>query len=488
MPAKDKCFSTCRGFEKPECNPPRCKYVNGSKLKYCKLSQRYKMNKPKCNVTRKLKKDEIKKNATTKIGEVIKKSKLFLNITCPNSGVCVSFGKNISKINDFFKGFTDFKYAVSPIKQIGATSANGFVKEISYEKQGYKADAILKSSQREDADNLVYEYVVGIKYINRIMRTFPCFLETYGLYFYPDEMNWKTMSSSSPLHTVYLQRLKLQSSIDYGKACQESKYASILIQHIKSAKTLSRYTSVSQYNRFIKNDLLYVLFIIYQCLSSISTTFTHYDLHLDNILLYEPEHGKYIQYIYHNKDGTENVFYSPYIPKIIDYGRSFFDNGNVNSRKIYEKICSVKECDPDCGAESGFNWLNPIPEYMISSSQKNESHDLRLLNMIKTDLNDIFNIHHSKLNNETFIELDKIANKVVYGVQLKKEYKMFGTVENLEISKDKIKNVNGAYLALKDAIQNPKVIAENQMNYNKFSNLLGVLHVYHDGRPVKYEE
>ena len=320
------------------------------------------------------------------------------------------------------------------------------------------------------------------------MRTFPCFLETYGLYFYPDEMNWKTMSSSSPLHTVYLQRLKLQSSIDYGKACQESKYASILIQHIKSAKTLSRYTSVSQYNRFIKNDLLYVLFIIYQCLSSISTTFTHYDLHLDNILLYEPEHGKYIQYIYHNKDGTENVFYSPYIPKIIDYGRSFFDNGNVNSRKIYEKICSVKECDPDCGAESGFNWLNPIPEYMISSSQKNESHDLRLLNMIKTDLNDIFNIHHSKLNNETFIELDKIANKVVYGVQLKKEYKMFGTVENLEISKDKIKNVNGAYLALKDAIQNPKVIAENQMNYNKFSNLLGVLHVYHDGRPVKYEE
>ena len=484
MPANDKCFSTCRGFEKSECNPPRCGYVNGSKLKYCKLSQRYKMNKPKCNVTRKLKKDEITKNARTKIGEGIQKWSLFLEITCPKSGVCVSLGKNISKINAFFKGFTDFKYAVSPIKQIGATSANGFVKEISYEKQEYKADAILKSSQRNNADNLVYEYLVGIKYVNRVMRTFPCFLETYGLYFYTDEQNWKTMSSSSPVDTIYLQGLKLQSSIDYAKACQESKYASILLQHIKSAKPLSRYTRVTNYNAFIKNDLLYVLFIIYQCLSSISTAFTHYDLHLDNILLYEPEHGKYIQYTYHNEDGTETVFYSPFLPKIIDYGRSFFDNGNVNSDKIYKKICSVKECDKDCGAKTGFIWLNPVPPYyMISSSHKNESHDLRLLNLIKTHMNDIFDIHF--LDNETFIEVDKIANKVVY--DLEKKYGMYGTEENLNISKNKIYNVNGAYLALKDAIQNPKVIAENKMNYNNVSNLLGVLHVYHDGRPVKYE-
>ena len=316
------------------------------------------------------------------------------------------------------------------------------------------------------------------------MRTFPCFLETYGLYFYTDEQNWKTMSSSSPVDTIYLQGLKLQSSIDYAKACQESKYASILLQHIKSAKPLSRYTRVTNYNAFIKNDLLYVLFIIYQCLSSISTAFTHYDLHLDNILLYEPEHGKYIQYTYHNEDGTETVFYSPFLPKIIDYGRSFFDNGNVNSDKIYKKICSVKECDKDCGAKTGFIWLNPVPPYyMISSSHKNESHDLRLLNLIKTHMNDIFDIHF--LDNETFIEVDKIANKVVY--DLEKKYGMYGTEENLNISKNKIYNVNGAYLALKDAIQNPKVIAENKMNYNNVSNLLGVLHVYHDGRPVKYE-
>lgn len=98
-------------------------------------------------------------------------------------------------------------------------------------------------------------------------------------------------------------------------------------------------------------------------------------------------------------------------------------------------------------------------------------------------MNDIFDIHF--LDNETFIEVDKIANKVVY--DLEKKYGMYGTEENLNISKNKIYNVNGAYLALKDAIQNPKVIAENKMNYNNVSNLLGVLHVYHDGRPVKYE-
>ena len=38
MPYKDKCFSTCREFEKEECNPPRCKYIGGTTLKYCRIS------------------------------------------------------------------------------------------------------------------------------------------------------------------------------------------------------------------------------------------------------------------------------------------------------------------------------------------------------------------------------------------------------------------------------------------------------------------
>ena len=487
MPEKNKCFSNCRLFEKPECNPPRCKFVSGQTLKYCRLSHRYKMKKPNCNVTRRVKKKDMDIAAKKTIGTFITRSKKHIQFICSDSGVCIAFGKNTDEINQFFKGFSDFKYALSPIKQIGKTSANGFIKEISYKKEGYNADAILKSSKRIKADNLVYEYLVGIKYVNRIMKRFPCFLETYGLYYYKGEPEWKIMSGSGPVHASNLNRLEIQSAIDYSKACKESKYAAILIQHIKGAKPIVDYTGASRYNKFMKSDMLYVLFIIYHALAAISKNFSHYDLHDANVLIYEPEKGKYINYHYHHEDGTETVFYSPYIPKIIDYGRSFFDNGNLTSRKIYDKICSVSDCEPDCGYQYGLGWLDPIPTITISSSQKNESHDLRLLKLISSDMEKLLDIHHVEPTEDTFVETKKVLKKVVYGVSLPKDEKSYGTKENLKIASAKIYNVNGAYLALKSAIQKPKVLEENQKNYNKFSNLLGSFHIYDDGRPMIYE-
>jgi hypothetical protein len=447
------------------------------------------MNKPKCNVTRRIKKSEQKAYATKKIGEMIKRSGKFLQTICSDSGDCISFGSKVDEITNFFNGFTNFTYALSPIHRLGKASENGFVKEIAYEKQGYKAHAILKSSQNPTADNLVYEYLVGIKFVNRIVKQFPCFVQTYGLYFYNSDISWKIMKGSGPVHKSNLKNLNKQESIDYGKACTESKYAAILIQHIKDAKPLSDFLSVGTYTRFIKNDLLYVLFIVYQALASLSKVFTHYDLHTGNVLLYEPVKGKYIQYNYHQADGSTIVFYSPYIVKIIDYGRSFFDNGNLNSRKIYDKICTVNECKPECGAETGLGWLNPTPELFISSSIKNESHDLRLGKTIQKNMQQILNILHTKPNEVTFLETDKILNKIAYGSGIhEKAHTEYGTRENLKVSiKKKIYNVNGVYKAVKEAVEMPSVSAENQKNYSRFSNFLGSFHIYHDGRPMKYE-
>ena len=489
MPYKDKCFSTCREFEKDECNPPRCKYINGPTLEYCRISHKYKMNKPKCNVTRRIRKSEQKAYATNKIGDMIKRSGKFLQTICSDSGDCISFGSKVDEITNFFNGFTNFQYALSPILRLGAPSVNGFVKEITYEKQGYKAHAILKSSQEPSADNLVYEYLVGIKFINRIVKQFPCFLQTYGLYFYNSEIGWNIIKGTGPVHNANLKYLTKQESIDYEKACRESKYAAILIQHIKAARPLSDYLSVSTYTRFFKNDLLYVLFIVYHALSSLSKVFTHYDLHTGNVLLYEPVKGKYIQYNYHQPDGTVIVFYSPYLVKIIDYGRSFFDNGNLNSKKIYDKVCTVNACKPDCGLYYGLGWLDPKSDLFISSSKKNESHDLRLVKTIQTNIKDILNIVHAKPGESTFVETDKIMSKIAYGSGIhNKDNIEFGTRENLKVSsKKKIYNVTSLYKELKTAITMPSVIAENQKNYSRFSNLLGSFHIYHDGRPMKYD-
>jgi hypothetical protein len=444
------------------------------------------MTKPNCNVTRKIKKKDIKMNAEKTIGRFIKRSGKFLNTICSDSGVCIAFGRNANEITQYFKGFTDFTYAISPIKKIGEPSNNGFVKEIEYERQGYKSHAILKSSMQPDSDNLLFEYLVGIKYINRILKILPCFVQTYGLYFYNSEISWKIMQGSGPIHNSILKKLNIQNTIDYSKACIESKYVAILIQHIKNAKSISSYIEKG-YSNFMKFDLLYVLFIIYQALSYISTEFTHYDLHAGNVLIYEPVKGKYIQYHYHNKDGTITTFCSPYIPKIIDYGRSFFDNGNLNARKIYNKLCDTKDCDT-CGEDYGFAWLNPKHTYYISSSKKNESHDLRLLYLLDNKLNELYNTEPSFPSEHSFTALSNFTKKVVYGVGIQAtDEKEYGTKENTTKGINKIYNVTDAYLSLKKYIEKQLLIKENEKRYSNVANKLGDLHIYNDGRPMKYE-
>lgn len=483
MPQKSKkCVSVCKSFEKTECNPPRCNYIDKTR-KYCRLSHKYTMNKSTCNITQRLKKKDIVANATKRISRFIKSSKLFLNAICPKSGMCIAFGKSIDELTRYFNGFTNFDYVVSPMKRIGAVSANGFVNEIEYDKNNYKAYSILKSSINPQSDNLVYEYLVGIKYINRKLKLFPCFVQTYGLYFYDSRNSWNTFKTTNNLNANNLTHLLLQNNIDYKKACTESNYASLLIQHIHNAKSLK--DSLKDKD-FIENDLLYMAFIVYQALSSLSKTFTHYDLHGDNVLLYKPIPDHYIEYHYHYTDGTKNSFFSSYVPKIIDYGRSYFNNGNVKSLNIYNQLCKTKECDPNCGGNSGFSWLDTTPYLGISSSKKNESHDLRLL----SDLNILL----SAINNASpvFATFKLILSKIVYGAGISnKANKRFGTNENLTNNTNKtfissrkfskIYNVNGAFSSLKLAIEMPVVINANNSWYSRQTKM-GDLHIYEDGR------
>jgi hypothetical protein len=119
------------------------------------------MVKPGCNVVKKM----TKQNAKTTIQRFMKKTTFkrkahYLKTLCADSGACFAFGKEIKRLMSFFE-FRTFKYSTLPFRSIGEVSANGFVKEISYEREGYKAYAALKSSLRASADNLAYEYLVG---------------------------------------------------------------------------------------------------------------------------------------------------------------------------------------------------------------------------------------------------------------------------------------------------------------------------------------
>ena len=228
-----RCFSICRKIPKSTCNTTRrCKYNEGAKREYCRLNMtKYQLNKDcvvKPKITNKNRLNEAarviqrnlrilnsktKKNNTgltiiepdhispEKISPITsaenkalkadiinkfmfktkyKQKAVYLNTICSNSGFCLALGKEEKNISDFFNNFITFEYAISPIKTIGTVSANGFIKEIIYQRLKYKSYAILKSQRDIRTDALFYEYLTGM-YINTILTRLPNFVKTYGL-------------------------------------------------------------------------------------------------------------------------------------------------------------------------------------------------------------------------------------------------------------------------------------------------------------------
>lgn len=543
---KKRCVSGCKSLEQTICSKsPRCSYTNGATRKFCRLKSGFKMRKTDCKVTKRIKKADAKKKIAkfilerrksktektltspfSKVDEKTssldkasrtifkffkntgeKRTTEYLKAICSDSGVCIAFGKNRNKIINFFDGFNNFQYVAPPIRSIGTASINGFVKEVRYKKNGYEAYAVLKSSAASTSDNLAYEYLAG-QFLNQQCSYYPCFVETYGLYYYKDYQKWKHIKETKEITTNVLKDSLTPYSFtnskeDYIKMCESSKFSAIMIQHLKNASTLKETleNKSPKTKSFIRDDLISVLYQVYMPLSQLKDRFTHYDLHSDNVLLYEPVKGKHIRYHYHNTDGSTVTFCSPYIAKIIDYGRCFFKYKRdekssktiLDPKEIYEKLCEEPKCNEDsvCGSTSGLNWLRQPytnKSHFISSQMANVSHDLRLLSYIKD--NDKPRIKTLDKDPETQIMFETITkgflDKVTYGEGITGKNKQFGTKPNTKSGyPDKINNVEDAERVLR------KIIADQYQDQNqnqyKDQDCLGDLHVYTDGRPIRFE-
>jgi len=532
------CRKICKKLTKEECDKnEKCKYTNGIKRKYCRL--RYNKMDENCNrkQTQKFKKTgtirltkkqrekmliikekmeraqareaeireaqareaetkraklsaEKKTKARKIIGRFMKKTKhrrkaMFLRAVCLDSGVCLAFGTYSNEIKKHFGGFANFEYATAPIKRIGSPSANGFINEIQYDHRGYKAYAVLKSSVKPNSDNLMYEYMVG-QYVNKLNKRFPCFVETYGYYIYDDKMKvndkgvWEFLKNSKI--TANMDTIKkgliLQKTTDYAKACKKSKFLAILIQHLKGIVPIrDRFRSP----RFVTYELANVLFQIYMPFAVIASSFTHYDLHHENVNVYEPEKDSYIQFHYYGKD-QQISFKSKYIAKVIDYGRSYFkdEEAGITSKKIYTELCKEEKCIPRCGSDKGFSWMADYkysPEsYWISSQRRNASHDLRLLNEVKIGIQ----------KNQTEQYLSSGLKKLLQDVKYDKHY---GTPE-MQVSgyPNKIHHIIDAAFRLKNILSLPEQIQQNEDVY-RGKTKLGDLHIYcvkGDTRPMRF--
>ena len=555
-----RCRSNCTNNKTPaSCKAAdKCSYTNGAVRKFCRLSSKYKMNPPECNITRKFLKRE--KGAAEKIRRFLERKRRaaatqkkvrkgpteeelreftnkvhtrrlerfmrkidphklranvrakYLNAICSDAGVCIAFDKEVNKIKKHFGRFVKFDN-VESLRKIGAVSANGFVKELEYENAGYKAHAVLKSSTKPEGDNLYYEYLVG-EFINGNMEYLPNFVETYGVYKYNNDSEYEEMKKLTAGKDTLLglslirtpsdaiekgQYIKERNLLKIAEqhikeknllkiACQNSKHISILIQHIKDAQSL---VDKCQNTHFVTHDLGFVLFQVYWALYILKENFTHYDLHTENVLIYEPVKDSYIQYFYHLQNGSVISFKSAYIAKLIDYGRSYYDYkgpGDVRgrleiedeSKYVYKEVCKIPECKPRCGHNYGFAWFKTNDN--ICSQRPNISQDLRLLYMLHKSGHDFGGSRYVNMCNniETFAEpLHKLCKTV-----------KFNTMYSTPAKKTKgyptaIHNIKDAFYSLSDLVQIVGYMENNQIHYAGKTKL-GEMHIYEEPRPLEY--
>jgi len=399
----------------------------------------------------------------------------FLKHICVSSGECLAFGREKQKIKNLFQAFTRFQYAGNNIKRIGAESANGFIHEIPYEYKNYKMYTVLKSSTHANSDNLMYEYEAGL-YVNHLNDYLPCFIETYGLFRYKDEAGWEEAKNSKTITKAVLSSLLTPPiPISYKVGCDSSKYLSLMIQHIKDAVTLEDLIEKKNNGNdssFFEYEMLNILFQVYLTLAMCKDTFTHYDLHGSNVLLLTVGENRHIEYVYHITDSVTVKVKSKYMAKMIDYGRSYFNDTrrNVSSDMVYEKICSLKECDPDCGADKGFfmmqkNKKESFPTYVMSD-KRNMTHDLRLLYYL---VNSTSLVDNKKLDKKLKEVLECFYTTLYDPVDLTE--KVFKGEYNKDTGRNDFNNVNDVYHELLDIIQQ-----RSQPESSTVS--VGELHVY----------
>lgn len=401
-----------------------------------------------------------------------KRKALFYGTICSDSGVCLALGKERQNILNFFK-FETFENAKPPYKKIGEESVNGFVKELKYEREGYSSYALLKSSVKPKSDNLAYEYLVG-KYLNDVSKRFPTFIETYGLYHYPSVKERNEMKEKGTLS----KRLIPLDPNDLKNVCIKSGNLCILIQYLNNTMTLYKHFKSTFFQEHFSAHVFYQ---IYFTLHHLRKEFTHYDLHQNNIMLYEPVDGKYIQYHYHVKNKIVS-YKSKYIVKIIDYGRSFFKD----SPAYYHKVCTEARCVPLCGLNKGFSsFHSPHPTLgrhgervygHANALYKNESYDLKTLYFLYDELK-------NKQGNTLDADYMKILKDTIYMKELS-YYSQPGTIEDLGKS-DKIHNVSDAYERWEEYITHPDRVQANENDFS-YSMPIGELHIYTDGRDLEY--
>lgn len=427
--------------------------------------------------------------ALTKRSENLSK---MLQVACKDPDNCLALGKYDEIIKTFFDNFQNFNYIESQDKKrIGGISANGFVIEVPFKKDNYTAYTVLKCAENAVSDNLFYEYCVGKLFINNYINKFPCFVETYDLYVFNNVSSYDNIKRAVLSNT--LSRYNLNDNISRVKPIQDSNLIELISNSCLKNKTLC--LLLQHFDKFIsigdaigiipdkiENEFYTLLYQAYFALCSLGDKYTHYDLHEENMFIYKPfEDEKYIIMRYHRGDKIFE-FKSEFIVKIIDYGRNYFNNGDISSKTIIDDVCRQTTCQSrekgklveDCGSTKGYHWIqgsaktttNPSNFDWIDPIKPNMSHDLLIVNNVSGNI------------------LKQYKGSPIKQIEYKKDH---GTPQNMTGTKENITNIFNLRDALEDIILEERPMETNQRYLQSHWKAAAVMNIYDDGRDYTYE-
>jgi hypothetical protein len=309
----------------------------------------------------------------------------------------LQYGGNVNDNIDFFfnynavkdqtiekyDNFSNLFLVNGSIKKIGNPSENGFIDKLNFRNKIDSAtfDCILKTSLSKDADNNFYEYTVGLC-INKIKTFLPNFLYTfnYGNIKFDLKMLLKSSKEFTDLekfsNDLELKNIKEKDILSYSNisnGCKTNDVSSIMLEYLPASVN---FETLTKNKKFIDNyniEIFNILFQVYAALSCLKNVYTHYDLHVGNVMFVEVPEDKTVLITY-SINGKPYHLYTHFIPVIIDYGRSHINCLELDSI-IFSKIFSEIACEnPDCNTKSK-PICNTVPNGLIINKNSNDNYD-----------------------------------------------------------------------------------------------------------------
>jgi hypothetical protein len=279
----------------------------------------------------------------------------------------LKYNELLDKVNDEFCFMNTHNISRKiPITQISNPSLNGSTYNITYEDiAGLQwIDLVLKVSNSQQSDNTYYEYYVG-NCINEFKKLFPNFVHTFCYVKIDSGLN--ALLRASPSYNDYdnftantdfkVYKDNELINIDNIKiGCTDNAISGLLIQSCGKIDSYDFFTDMNILSN-INKHFFDIQIQVYSMLVALGDSFTHYDLHGNNVMIYNL--GAPIQIIYYigNTQPVDQrekiIIHTQYMPILIDYGRAHVKclKKGILSKFFFDVACDTIECNPTYGTQ-----------------------------------------------------------------------------------------------------------------------------------------